>query len=530
MKTEKLREYLKDNIFSTKSISGKICNLIIFSAIFLSILCVFLDSFFQKNAQALRILNVLEWLFTILFTLEYILRLFAEKKKIKFVFSFFGIIDLLSTLPTYLSLFMGGAQQLAGIRVLRILRALRFLKKVPPDFILFAKLLKREKLLRLFVIIFSVILITSSIVWMLEKNYFESTKAEEVHQKNMVNLFDSVWWGFVTFTTTGYGDISPTSVSARIFAIILMLAGIVLASIFSGTITSILVDLKLKEAQGLKELKLKNHLIMIGWNSQAERLLKNFNKTISNESNNLEIVLLNELNVESISEFKSIYETDYMKIYFVKGQPTSMEALKRANIGDAKTAIVLADTSSGGTFETADEKTIIVAAAIKDLAPKVKIVVQLNKSENITHLKRYGVEDVIIESDFSGYLLTNAPFSPGIPMIARELMTYNGKNLIHTEKFPGNIVGRKFSEASQFFLSKSQILIGVLTTVKEVGLNDIAGGSSGLDAFIKEKFGGFEKEYFGGGETISVNVNPGPDYLIQNEDAAFVITAAKVEE
>jgi len=269
---------------------------------------------------------------------------------------------------------------------------------------------------------------------------------------------------------------------------------------------------------------------MIGWNSQAERLLKNFNKTISNESNNLEIVLLNELNVESISEFKSIYETDYMKIYFVKGQPTSMEALKRANIGDAKTAIVLADTSSGGTFETADEKTIIVAAAIKDLAPKVKIVVQLNKSENITHLKRYGVEDVIIESDFSGYLLTNAPFSPGIPMIARELMTYNGKNLIHTEKFPGNIVGRKFSEASQFFLSKSQILIGVLTTVKEVGLNDIAGGSSGLDAFIKEKFGGFEKEYFGGGETISVNVNPGPDYLIQNEDAAFVITAAKVEE
>ena len=154
----------------------------------------------------------------------------------------------------------------------------------------------------------------------------------------------------------------------------------------------------------------------------------------------------------------------------------------------------------------------------------VKVVAQLNKSENSTHMKRAGVEDIIIDSDLSGFLMSNAPFSPGIPMLAREILTYEGDNFVKTELFPSELKGKDFKNACMYYLNANKILVGILTTVKEVSLTDIASGQMGLDLYIREKFGDLENEYFGEGDTITININPGNEYIIQDEDSAFIIS------
>lgn len=525
--------------------------------------------FFQgmQTAELRSVFLKIEIIFAAIFSIEYILRIYSAKNKAAYAFSFFGIIDILAILPTYMILLIPGLEMLSMgtmiMRMIKVLRALRFLRflrlvkltrfmdssikeqfidwldKTKDDLIDFFTMIRRERLIRLIFIVVIGVIAFSSVVWIIEKEYYKNRQneyeiaVEEAKEKGeelpaepsdeMTNFIDVLWWGFVTLTTVGYGDRTTISNEGRLVAIMLMFFGIIVVSVLTGTVASILVDLKIKEGQGLKELKLKRHIVILGWNDQAEKILANLPKAYSEDVSKIDVALLNNLDMEIIGNIRSRFETSNMDIYFVKGQPTNIEAIKRSSILEARSAIILSDTSTTGSLDNADERTIIVASSVKDLAPKVKVVAQLQKSENLTHLERSGVEDVVIDGDFGGYLLSHAPFSPGIPMLAREILTHYGNNLIKTEKIPGMYVGERFPLASEYFHNNNMIMLGVLKIVKEVSLQDIASGGMGLDAFIREKFGGMENDYFGDGESIEVIVNPGYDYVIEEEDMAFVI-------
>ena len=125
-----IKERIKIMIFGTDTPAGTLFDLVLIITIFLSIISVLLDSVNEYHQKYGYILRVAEWIFTIMFTIEYFLRIYCIRKPVSYIFSFFGIIDLLAVLPTYISLFIPGTEVLKVIRVLRVLRVFRVLKLV----------------------------------------------------------------------------------------------------------------------------------------------------------------------------------------------------------------------------------------------------------------------------------------------------------------------------------------------------------------------------------------------------------------
>jgi voltage-gated potassium channel len=191
-----------------------------------------LESVKSFDAKYHVIFNVLEWVITILFTFEYIARIVCVKKPSNYIFSFYGIVDLLSTLPKYLSIFFGGAHALVALRALRLMRVFRILKLV--RYIGEAKVLGqalRASRIKIFVFLMVVIvlcIILGTIMYLVEVD----------ESSGFTSIPRSVYWAIVTLTTVGYGDIAPDSGFGQFIASIVMLIGYSIIAIPTGIITA----------------------------------------------------------------------------------------------------------------------------------------------------------------------------------------------------------------------------------------------------------------------------------------------------
>ena len=190
---------------------GKLFDIVLLCAIVLSVLVVVIDSVPHVHARHGRLLLAAEWCFTILFTIEYALRLMVVRSPARYARSFFGIVDLLAILPTYLSLLLTGAQELLVIRALRILRIFRVLKL--PEYLEEAGYLQRalrasrEKITVFLVTVLTLVLIIGALMHLIEgpANGFTSIPI-------------SIYWAIVTLTTVGYGDLAPQTALGRLLA------------------------------------------------------------------------------------------------------------------------------------------------------------------------------------------------------------------------------------------------------------------------------------------------------------------------
>jgi voltage-gated potassium channel len=174
---------------------------------------------------------VLEWIFTILFTIEYILRLISIKTPLKYVFSFLGLIDLLAIIPAYLSLFFVGAQSLMVLRALRLLRIFRIFKLThflsEMEFLGAAVKGSLRKISIFMLIVVALVIIFGSIMYLVEKG-----------ENGFTSIPDSIYWAIVTITTVGYGDISPTTPLGKFVASIIMLMGYAIIAVPTGILTT----------------------------------------------------------------------------------------------------------------------------------------------------------------------------------------------------------------------------------------------------------------------------------------------------
>ena len=127
--------------------------------------------------------------------------------------------------------------------------------------------MKRENLHKQAIIYLFIVIIFGTLVY-----FFEKKSSESLYK----NIWDGIWWGFVTISTVGYGDKFPITILGRITGIFIMLSGMVVSVIISGTIASILVDRKLKEGQGLQKLNLTGHIVLCGWNTNGDKILEGF--------------------------------------------------------------------------------------------------------------------------------------------------------------------------------------------------------------------------------------------------------------
>ena len=227
----KIKDQLRKIIFGTETFTGRLFDVLLIVAIISSVLIVMLDSVLEYHNSYGDIFLKAEWIFTILFTIEYLFRLYCIRLPSSYMFSFFGIIDFLAILPTYISLLIPGAAVFSVIRILRVLRVFRVLKLV--QFMGEAELLKQAMIAskrKIFVYLFfllNLVIVLGSLMYLIEgeKSGFDSIPR-------------SIYWAIVTLTTVGYGDISPMTNLGQFIAAIIMIMGYSIIAVPTGIVTS----------------------------------------------------------------------------------------------------------------------------------------------------------------------------------------------------------------------------------------------------------------------------------------------------
>jgi voltage-gated potassium channel len=234
---ERLR--LHEIIFEAETPAGKLFDLLLIISIMLSTCVVLIDSIKDINNLYGQYLFVLEWTFTIIFSMEYCLRIFCTGKPVHYIFSFFGIVDLLAILPTYISLFFPGSQYLGVVRVLRLLRVFRVLKLVQymteMQRLTQALYASRRKIEVFLYGVITLVIILGSLMYVIEGE-----------ENGFTSIPRGIYWAIVTMTTVGYGDIYPKTTLGQALASIVMILGYSIIAVPTGIITAELTNLESK--------------------------------------------------------------------------------------------------------------------------------------------------------------------------------------------------------------------------------------------------------------------------------------------
>jgi len=225
------REKLYIIIFEADTRGGWLFDVMLIWSILLSVTAVMLDSMSSVRAVYGEYLIIVEWFFTILFTLEYILRLLCIGSPVKYAKSFFGVVDLLAILPTYVSLVIPGSQYLIAIRILRILRVFRVLKLVQymqeSQVLMQALWSSRRKISVFLFAVLALVIVFGSLMYMIEGE-----------ENGFTSIPKSTYWAIVTLTTVGYGDISPKTNIGQIIAAIIMVMGYSIIAVPTGIVSA----------------------------------------------------------------------------------------------------------------------------------------------------------------------------------------------------------------------------------------------------------------------------------------------------
>jgi voltage-gated potassium channel len=218
-------------IFGTDTRAGKLFDIVLLWAILLSILLVMLESLPALKAKYYSYFKIAEWIITGLFTIEYFLRIWVVQKKTGYIFSFFGIIDLLSILPSYLGLFVSGYELLIIFRSVRLLRVFRVFQLT--EYLSESALMGKAMLasLRKIIIFLSILII---LVMILGTIMFVA----EGPDSGFSSIPQSIYWAIVTITTVGYGDLTPVTVAGKFVASIIMLLGYSIIAVPTGIVTA----------------------------------------------------------------------------------------------------------------------------------------------------------------------------------------------------------------------------------------------------------------------------------------------------
>lgn len=224
-------------IFLADTPAGKKFDIWLMVMILGSVITVFLESVPSLSTKFHLLFITLEWIFTIFFTIEFILRVYCSPRPIKYVRSFYGMIDLMSILPTYLSLILPGTQVGAVIRILRLLRVFRIFKlnsfMYQGAMISSALLKSRRKIAVFLYFVFLLVIVIGSFMYLIE------------HHGPSANEFDSIprsiYWAIVTITTVGYGDISPATNLGQFVAAIVMVIGYAVIAVPTGIVSAELI-------------------------------------------------------------------------------------------------------------------------------------------------------------------------------------------------------------------------------------------------------------------------------------------------
>ena len=227
MNKEKIREI----IFGMNTKAGKQFDIILLSAILLSVIGIIISSDIDIEKEYGSLLYIAEWIFTIIFTIEYILRIYSAKNRKKYIFSFMGIVDLLAIIPTYMMFIYPPIKYLLDIRIIRLIRVFRVLKLT--NYVRGAYTMQialrssRPKIIVFLLSVAIVVVLVGTLMYIIEgqKNGFD-------------NIADSIYWAVITLTTVGYGNVVPVTGIGKVLASFIMILGYAIIAVPTGIVSS----------------------------------------------------------------------------------------------------------------------------------------------------------------------------------------------------------------------------------------------------------------------------------------------------
>lgn len=226
-----MKEQIHTIIFGTETPGGQRYDLALMVVILLSVGVVTLDSIDSVRAKYELYLDAAEWFFTVLFTIEYLVRLWVHPRPAQFARSFYGVVDLISFLPTYVAVFFPGASFIVVVRLLRVLRIFRVLRLLEylgeADLLIRSLAQSRRKIFVFMFTVFVVTVIFGSLMYIVEGPEY-----------GFDSIPRSVYWAVVTVTTVGYGDIAPQTTGGQLIATLAMLTGYAIIAVPTGIITA----------------------------------------------------------------------------------------------------------------------------------------------------------------------------------------------------------------------------------------------------------------------------------------------------
>ena len=266
-------------------------------------------------------------------------------------------------------------------------------------------------------------------------------------------IVDAFWWSFVTITTVGYGDITPSTIGGRIIGVVVMVFGIGILGMFTATIASAFVDTKLKEGKGVNGVKVKDHFIICGWSYKAKEIIAELraDKKVKNKP----IVIVADIPEKPIEDENT---------FFIHGE-VDVDILKKANLKDASVVMILTDEELDSYSR--DAKVVLNTLTIRKLNPNVYICVEISDSRNMQHGKLAGADEIIVIGELSGNLLVQAALDHGITKIITELVSNKYGNELYKVKPPESFVGMEFIDLLKLIKEKYNAIIVAIESGKE---------------------------------------------------------------
>ncbi len=459
------------------------CDMFILTLIALNIIAIMLEtvvSIEEKFHDYFILFNILS---VIVFTIEYVLRIWVSvesdfpgtsiKKRVKYIFSPMAIIDLLAILPFYLAFFPIDMRFLRALRLLRILRIFkigRYSNSLGTMGRVFAK--KRDDLLITFFLILILLVVFANLMF-----YIENSAQPDVFS----NVFQAMWWGIVTVTGVGYGDIYPITTLGKVLGGFIAILGIVTVALPIGILGAAYVEDTEKKQKGkIRQIHSSDHIIICGYN----RITKSVLEDLIAFGNDAKIVLVTQRPNPEIGE-----------IIYVNADWTDIDVLKRLSIEHAAACVIMAEGFSGMrediNNDVIDMRTIFTLYKIKINYPNVHTVIEVINPEHIEMVKsNIKGDEVILKEIIDGNLVANCVKMPSISHLLYEIISLEGKVIRET-------------------------------TVKKIGLDD----QCPYGDVIKY---GIDKEitfigYIRGEESVS-QLSPGKKAIIRTTDRLIYVT------
>jgi len=332
-----------------------------------------------------------------------------------------------------------------------------------------------------------------------------------------------LWWGLVTLTTVGYGDVVPVTFMGRLVGVALMVIGFLSLSLVTATVASVFIERKFRQEKGLEAVKSTQHILILGWPEDAEALLDQLLKRLPST---IAVVLINKATPEQMDAIREKYPQN--AVFYLRGDYSREEILLKANIREAIKAIILADRQPGEIAAQVDQRTLFTALTLKALNAKIRIMAELLRPENRSYLERAGAEDVLIRGQYDSSLLAGAIASPALFRVYTSLLTGDGQGLWEVE-IPPRFHGRPLSDLSAYILESHQgILIGIYTEGKTVSLQDLLSDEpSPIDDFIRRKFAETKMTHLLGRTKVECQINPPATLTLGPQQYAVVIASQR---